>query len=238
MIGMAVALSACEAGSSMTRSTTPLSVRISTTEAKIIPGFLRLPQFSIQVSDIGDSEKRLIALQQGQIDVTAAVADITYQAFNGQLPNHSRPLDNIRGIALLHTAAVHLLIGPKINSRRGFRGMRVVLGNPVGGNAALGERLLDSMGISKSAIEGEYLSRDLAVEKLLTGDVDAIFITGGPPQEPVVRALRGGAHLLDIEGSEIDRLRLYYPLLRRMGFREGLTRGSWFPCTQLGLICF
>ncbi len=241
MIGMAVALSACEAGSSMTRGTTRLSVRISTTEAKIISGFVRLPQFSIQVSDIGDSEKRLIALQQGQIDVTAAVADITYQAFNGQLPNHSRPLDNIRGIALLHTAAVHLLIGPKINSRRGFRGMRVVLGNPVGGNAALGERLLDSMGISKSAIEGEYLSRDLAVEKLLAGNVDAIFITGGPPQEPVVRALRGGARLLDIEGPEIDRLRLYYPLLRRMVIPRGTYPGQLVPVHTVGvdllLIC-
>jgi hypothetical protein len=208
---------------------------MSTTEANILAGFRALPQFSVQSTDIGDSQKRLLALQRGQIDLTAAVADIAYLAFNGQLPDHSRPLDNIRGVALLHTAAVHLLTGPKTNPGRGLRGMRIVLGNPVGGNAALGERLMDSMGIAKSEIQGEYVPRDLAVEKLLRGDVDAIIVTGWPPQEPVVRALRGGSHLLDIDGPEIDRLRLYYPLLRRMLIPPGTYAGQLAAVHTVGV---
>jgi hypothetical protein len=55
-------------------------------EANILSAFLGFPQFSAQAADIGDSEKRLIALQQASLDLAVAVADVTYLAFNGQLP--------------------------------------------------------------------------------------------------------------------------------------------------------
>src|SRR5437867_12953236 len=111
--------------------------------------------------EIGDSEKRLIALQQGSIDIAVATADVTYLAFNGLLQDRSQRMDKLRGIALLHSAAVHFVAGPAVNLGRGFRGMRVVLGNPIGINETLGERLINSMGIAKSEIQGEFLPRDL-----------------------------------------------------------------------------
>jgi hypothetical protein len=67
--------------------------------------------------------------------------------------------------------------------------MRVVLGNPIGGNAALGERLIKSMGIAKSEIRGEFPLRDPAVEEDLKRHVDALIVTGRLPQEPVVGTL-------------------------------------------------
>src|SRR5215471_1553272 len=60
-------------------------VRMSTVETTVLSTFVNLPQFSIQLIDIGDSEKRLIALQQGSIDLTVAAADVTYLALNGLL---------------------------------------------------------------------------------------------------------------------------------------------------------
>jgi TRAP transporter TAXI family solute receptor len=113
--------------------------------------------------------------------------------------------------------------------------MRVVLGNPIGANAVLGERLMKSMGIAPSEIRGELLLRDPAVEKLLNRDVDALIVIGRPPQEPVVRALRGGAHLLDIDGPEIDRLRVYYPLLRRLLIPLGMYPSQRFPVHTVGV---
>jgi TRAP transporter TAXI family solute receptor len=223
-LSTAIMITSCDARSAVNRVTSRPVLRMAAGETTILNAFLSLPQFSVQVTDIGDTEKRLIALQQGSIDLTPAVADVAYLGYNGQLPDRSQPLDKVRGIALLHPAPVHLLVGRKVNPRRGFRGMRVVLGNPIGGNAALGERLMDSMGIAESEIRGDYLPRDLAVEKLLRGEVDAVIVTGSPPQEPVIRALHGGARLLDIDGPEIDRLRLYYPLLRRM-----LITGGTYP---------
>src|SRR3989475_6264569 len=216
-------------------------MRMSSAEATVLSTFLNLPQFSVQLNDIGDSEKRLMALQQGSIDVAVATADVTYLGFNGLLPGRSQPMDKVRGIALLHSAAVHFLAGPGANPGRGFRGMRVVLGNPIGANAALGERLINSMGIARSEIRGEFVPRDLAVERLLKGEVDAAIVIGRPPQEPVVRALHGGSRLLDIDGPEIDRLRSYYPLLGRMLIPRGTYPGQDVPVHTLGgdllLVC-
>lgn len=201
-------------------------VRVSTTEEFLLEAFHNLPQFSLQLTDIGASEKRLMAVQNGSIDITLATADDTYLAFNGLLPSRAQPMDKIRGIALLRSAAVHLLAGPAAKPGRGLRGLRVVLGNPVGANTALGERLIDSMGIDKSEIRGEFLTRNVAVERLLQGQVDAAFLIGQPPQDLVIQALRGGARLLDIDGAEIERLRSYYPLLKKMLIPPGTYPGQ------------
>ncbi len=236
VLSAAITIAGCDASPATNRGTPRPIVRMSAAETSVLSTFLNLPQFSVQLTDIGDSEKRLIALQEGSIDLTVAAADVTYLAFNGMLPGRSQPMDKLRGIALLHSAAaVHLLAGPAANPGRGFRGMRVVLGNPVGANAALGERLMNSMGIARSEIRGEFLLRDLAVEKLLKGEVDAAILIGRPPQEPVVRALEGGARLLDVDGPEIDRLRLYYPLLRRMLIPRGTYPGQDAPVHTIGV---
>ena len=233
-VSVAIAFAACDSGAAVNHRIRRPILRMSG-NANIVSALHSLPQFSVQTADIGDSEKRLIALQQGSLDLAVAVADVTYMAFNGQLPDRSRPLDKVRGIALLHSTAVHLLVGPTTNPSRGFRGMRVVLGNPVGENTALGERLMNSMGIAKSEIQGEFLPRDTAVKKLLKKEVDALIVTGRLPQEPVVRALRGGARLLDIDGPEIDRLRVYYPLLRRMLIPRGTYPAQAVPVHTIGV---
>jgi uncharacterized protein len=230
----AIASVACDARSAVNHGTGRPILRVAA-DTNMLSVFASLPQFIIEPADIGESEKRLMALQEGSIDVAVAVADVTYLAFNGY-SDQTGALDKIRGIALLHPAAIHLLIGPETDPGRGFRGMRVVLGNPRGGNAALGERLITSMGIAKTEIQGEFVLRDLAVDKLLRGDVDAVIVTGPLPQEPVVRALRGGARLLDIDGPEIDRLRAsHYPLLRRMLIPRETYPGQNVPVHTVGV---
>ena len=235
MLSTAMTIAACNARPPMDLSTPRPIVRMSTTEEFVLSAFRNFPQFSVQLTDIGDSEKRLAAVQQGSVDVAVATADETYLAFNGLLPGRPQRMDKIRGIALLHSAAVHLLAGPAANPRRGLRGMRVVLGNPVGANTALGERLIDSMGIDRSEVRGEFLPRNVAVERLLKGEVDAAILIGRPPQEPVVQALHGGARLLDIDGPEIDRLRLYYPLLGRTLIPQGTYPGQHGPVHTIGV---
>ena len=235
MLSTAMTIAACNAGPPVDPGTPRPIVRVSTTEEFVLSAFRNFPQFSVQLTDIGDSEKRLAAVQQGSVDVAVATADETYLAFNGLLPGRSQRMDKIRGIALLHSAAVHLLAGPAASPRRGLRGMRVVLGNPVGANTALGERLIDSMGIDRSEVRGEFLPRNVAVERLLKGEVDAAILIGRPPQEPVVQALHGGARLLDIDGPEIDRLRLYYPLLGRTLIPQGTYPGQHGPVHTIGV---
>lgn len=219
-----IALTGCRAAGE-TVTPRPI-VRMALRQTDLLTAFLSLPQFSIQTVSIGDSQRRLEALQDGSIDVTSAVADVTYSAFYHGPPNRTAPMQGIRGIALMNRAVVHLLIGPRVDPRLGFRGGRVVLGDPAGGNSALGERLLKSMGVSSSEINGEFAPYEAAVDRLLSGEVDALIATVLPPQEPIARALRGGARLQEIRGPEVDHLRGDYPLLRRTLLPRGTYPGQ------------
>ena len=210
-------------------------LRVAMRSGETLSALLSLPQFSIHTVPIGDAQTRLEALQDGSIDVTNAAADVTYSAFYGRLPGRSARLQNIRGIALMNRSVVHLLTGPNVDARAGFRGMRIVLGDPVGGNSALGARLINSTGVATSAIRGEFVPYDVAVDRLVNGDVDAVIATVLPPQESIIRALRGGARLMEIKGPEVDRLRVYYPLLRRTLLPRGTYPGQDAPLHTVGV---
>jgi len=235
-LGIVAGLAGCDARSAPNQPASRPVVRLSTSAESVV-GFAlaALPQFSVQAVNIGDSEKRLAALQQGTIDVALTVADVTYLAFTGRLPHLSQPLDKIRGIALLSPGAVHLMIGPGIDPSRGFAGRRVVFGDPGGGNAALGERLIRSMGIPRSETQGVFLPRGPAVKELLRGNVGAVVVTGWPPDKSVSQALTGGAHLLDVDGPTIDHLRAYYPLLRRIVIPRDTYPGQNVPLHTVGV---
>ena len=228
-------VSACGARAAVDAATARPVLRISMRPTDTLSAFLDLPQFSVQAVPIGDAQKRLEALEKGSVDVASAVADVTYAAFYGRLPGRSAPLQKIRGIALMNRAVVHLLIGPKVDPRNGLQGMRIVLGDPVGGNSALGERLVNSMGVSTSAIRGEFAPYDVAADKLLKGSVDALIATVQPPHESIARAVRGGARLLEIRGPEVDRLRVHYPLLRRTLLPRATYPGQDVPLHTVGV---
>jgi TRAP transporter TAXI family solute receptor len=234
-LSVVVALGACGTQASVNPGTPRQHLRISMRTTELLSAFRSHPGFSTEAIAIGDSEKRLQALQDGTIDVANAVADVTYLAFNGRLPGHPSPLQKIRGIALINRAVIHVLIGPNVDPSRGLRGLRIVLGDPTSGNASLGERLVNSAGVPTSQIRGEFASYDVGVEKLLKGEVDAVIATMSPPQEPVGRALRGGARLLPVDGPEVDRLRVHYPLLRRTLLPAGTYPGQDTPLHTVGV---
>lgn len=234
-LGVLLVLTGCRAPAASATATPRPTLRVSLRPTDILSAFLDLPQFSTQAVTIGDSQKRLEALQEGSIDVTNAAADVTYRAFYGDPSGHAARLQTIRGIALMYRSVVHVLIGPQVSPRQSLRGLRVVLGDPASGNYALGERLVNSMGVSTSAIRGEFAPYDVAVDKLLAGQVDVMIATVLPPQEPIARALRGGARLLDLKGPEVDRLREHYPLLRRTLLPRGTYPAQDAPLHTVGV---
>jgi uncharacterized protein len=234
-LAVSVVLTGCRARVDAEAATPRPVLRISMRPTDTLTAFLDLPQFSMQAVPIGDAQKRLEALEKGSIDVASAVADVTYAAFYGRVPGRSTPLEKIRGIALMNRAVVHLLVGPTVNPRNGFHGMRIVLGDPAGGNSALGERLINSMGVATSTIRGEFAPYDVAADQLLKGDVDALVATVQPPHISIARALGGGARLLEIKGPEVDRLRVHYPLLRRTVLPRGTYPGQDVPLHTVGV---
>ena len=82
-----------------------------------------------------------------------AQAGIAYMAYNGRLRESGGALRDIRGIAILNSSAVHLLVGPgsSVRSMDELRGRRVGIG-PDGSGAAV---------ISQAVLQGYFSPGDV-----------------------------------------------------------------------------
>ena len=76
-----------------------------------------MPDVRIQQIDTRGSLDNIQGLEDGIIDIGLSQAGIAYMAYNGRLRQSARPMRGIRGIAILNSSAVHLLVGPRSRIR-------------------------------------------------------------------------------------------------------------------------
>ena len=173
-----------------------------------------LPDLRFEHVDVPGSIRNLEALERGTVDLGLAQAGIAYMAYNGRLPDADRPLRNIRGVAVVNSSTVHLLVGPRSRARsiENLKGSRVAVGPPGTGNAVMSEMLLRSY--AARAPHTLPVPPEMIGDTLLDGEVDAAFTISGIPHDEVGRALRNGARLLHVSGPAMEKLRSAYPFLR------------------------
>ena len=172
------------------------------------------PTLRLVAEETNGSVPNLQALQTGTADLGLAQAGVAYMAYNGQLPDTSQRFRELRGIAVLHTAYVHLLVAPgaQIASIAELKGKRVGLG-PVGTNGAVTSVIVRGF-YSSDEVQLRNLPVDETAETLSKKELDAVFITSGVQSEEISQAIAAGARLLDIQGPAADRLRADYPFLK------------------------
>jgi TRAP transporter TAXI family solute receptor len=173
-----------------------------------------LPDLRVELVDTPGSVRNLEALENGKVDLGLAQAGIAYMAYNGRLPDSERPLRNIRGVAVLNSSIVHLLVGPRSRARSidDVAGLRVATGPDGTGRAVTSELLLTPYNARAPRTVG--VPAGLVADALLAGDVDAAFTISGLPHDEVGRAIRDGARLIHVNGPKMNRLRSAYPFLR------------------------
>jgi TRAP transporter TAXI family solute receptor len=172
------------------------------------------PELRIELVDTPGSVRNLEALETGAVDLGLAQSGIAYMAYNGRLPEADRPLRNIRGMAVLNSSTVHLLVRPglRASSIDELNGLRVGVGILGTGNAVTSELLLSPYASRAPRTVGVVVGQ--TADALLTGRIDAAFTISGIPHDEVGRATRGGARLVPVNGPTIDRLRSAYPFFR------------------------
>jgi uncharacterized protein len=181
----------------------------------LVQGYRQLlPELRIEPVDTPGSVRNLEALEIGTLDLGLSQAGIAYMAYNGRLPDSSRPLRNIRGIAVLNSSTVHLLVGNRSSAQsiNDLHGLRVGVAPAGTGNAVTSELLLSPYA-ARSPVTLEVPLGQTA-DALLKGSLDAAFTISGIPHDEVGRATRDGARLVHVNGPAIDRLRSTYPFLR------------------------
>jgi len=175
-----------------------------------------LPDMAFEVVPSGGAVENLGLLQRGAADLGFAFADVTYLAFVGRLDEDPQPFDRLRGVAILQLTTIHVLIRPGsgITSIEQLRGRRVALGPSGSGTAISAKVLLEAFGVPIGEVRGQHLPFLDSANGVVRGDLDAAFISAGYPAESVLTATRRGAHLLEVSGPVVERLRTNYPFLR------------------------
>ncbi len=180
-----------------------------------------MPDVDVDRRESPGSVQNVEALQRGDADLGFAFAHVAYVAFVGRL--ESRPLDKLRGIAVLQPNPLHLVVraGSDIRSIADLRGRHVSVGPAGSGTALTASLVLQAFGIAPASLQLEMLPFNESSERLIAGTLDAIIVDAGYPTEAISRATAAGARLLPIEGPPVERLRHDFPLLRLAAIPAG-----------------
>lgn len=175
-----------------------------------------MPDADFQIVPSGGALENLEFLQQGTADLGLTFADIAYLAYSGRLDEQAAAFERLRGVAVLQLTAVHVLVrkGSDIGSIAELAGRRVALGPRGSGTAVTAQVMLAAYQVPLSDLQADYLPFLEAANRLVRGELDAVFVSAGFPVESVISATDAGATLLDISGPDVERLRNDYPFLR------------------------
>ncbi len=181
----------------------------------LVQGYKRLlPDLRFEFVDKPGSVRNLQALEDGTVDLGLAQAGIAYMAYHGRLPEADRALRNIRGVAVLNSSTVHLLVGPRSRARsiNDLKGLRIGIGPAGTGSAVTSELLLSPY--AADALRTLGVAAGQTADTVLAGELDAAFTISGIPHDEVGRATREGARLVHVNGQAMDQLRSAYPFFR------------------------
>lgn len=176
-----------------------------------------IPTIDFQLVDVVGSVNAIDAIQRREADIGIAFADVAYEA-QARLAEHPDPaISALRGMAALQVAPVHLVARPgtHVASVGDLRGHRVGTGEQSSGQERLADLIFHAYA-SEADLERVSVVPAAAASSLEEGIVDAAFLTGYYPLEPVRIALQRGAHLIPIDDPRAERLTQDYPFLRRV----------------------
>jgi TRAP transporter TAXI family solute receptor len=196
-----------------------------------------LPMLDVRVQDTAGSVANVEALERGDADVGLSYADVAYTAYVGGFDGRLESFSELRGIAVLELAPVHLVVraGSAIADASDLRGRRVAVGPTGSGSALTAELVLRALGIDASAVEVEPLKYNEAAARLAAGTIDALFVNGSDPVDSVRASTQAGARILPLGGPAIERLRHDYPFFRPTAIHGGTYPGHPEPIRTIGV---
>jgi TRAP transporter TAXI family solute receptor len=203
----------------------------------LIKGYAQLlPDVRIQQIDTSGSLDNIQGLEDGAIDIGLSQAGIAYMAYNGRLRQAVPAMRRIRGIAILNSSAVQLLVGPRsrIRSIDELAGRRVGVGPDGTGAAVISHALLHEY-FSPGDVREVATTVPLTISLLLRDQIDAAFTVSSVPNEDVKQMTDAGARLIPIGGPRVDRLRTMYPFFRSEIIPVGAYRGVDQPVRTLSV---
>ncbi|WP_290809376.1 TAXI family TRAP transporter solute-binding subunit [Ferrovibrio sp.] len=176
-----------------------------------VPGLVAVAQTS------NGSVANAVGLQNGEIEMALVQADVADWAFNAQeIFAGKGKHDRLRFVAHLYSEAMHVVVRreARISVVSDLRGRTVAMDEPGSGTLVHVRNLLGAYRLSETDLRPVYIKPDLALPRLLIGQLDAFFIVAGWPTKAVSDTLASGqASLVGIDADAANRLVRQNPFL-------------------------
>lgn len=176
-----------------------------------VPGVVAVAQTS------NGSVANVAGLQNGEIEMALVQADVADWAYGAKevFAGKGRH-DRLRFVAHLYSEAMHVVVrrDAGIAGIADLRGRRLAMDEPGSGTLVHVRNMLAAYRLSDSDLRPLYVKPDLALPRLLTGQLDAFSIMVGWPNRAVSEALASGqAGLVGVGAEAAERLVRQNPFL-------------------------
>jgi TRAP transporter TAXI family solute receptor len=179
----------------------------------------------VEVQTISSSGEYPRLIETGQIDLAMIQTDLAYAAYTQGLGDSPSPMRKLRGVAVLYTTPLHLLVtdASHIRSVMDLRGKRVYAGATASSTTEFTTRMsLQALGLSLSEMQLVRLPDTELVSGLRAGLLDAVFYRGNDPY-PLIQEMMQvpGVSLLAITPNQIETIRAYHPFFHATSVPAG-----------------
>jgi hypothetical protein len=169
-----------------------------------------VPNLILVVEASKGSVANVEAIAAGQVETGFAQSDVTHGAFSGTGVFAGRPpLTGLRALASLYLESVHLVVAKDSGIARipDLRGKRVSLDVEGSGTLVDALLILEGFGLDPADLQVVQATPTRALDLMVAGELDAMFMVAGYPAAIVTEAAQGiGARLVPIVGEPVAAL--------------------------------
>lgn len=200
-----------------------------------VPGLLML------VRDSLGAQQNVVAVQNGDSDLAIVQSDVAHYAFSGTGPfTGSAPKYHLRAIGYMYPKVLHILVREEssIHHVSDLRHKSVSLGSIWSGSYLNAHHILRAYGLDHSDISAKYIDTELAIDRLIDQDLDAIFVTTGMPARGIdFLASEVPIRLLPIQEDPLKTVLAQHPYFSSVSIPAGWYSGTQHtPTVQVGAL--
>lgn len=166
-----------------------------------------VPDMEARVEVTGGTMDNPLLLQQGELQLGLANADIAYFAHNGMAP-FTEPFDNLRAMFVgLAPGVVQYAVLEEsgVTSVKDLAGKRAAVGPQGNSSGLLFAKVLEFYGMDPGNVTRSYVSFSDGVAELLDGHVDMAVVQAGLPAPGLQEAFATSRNVRIISFPEQDR---------------------------------
>ncbi len=198
-----------------------------------VPGLIAVAQST--AGSVGNVE----AIGKGGLDGAITQADVAFWAYYGAgIYTPGGAIRELRAVANLYRDSIHLVARADANvgTVADLKGKRVAMGEPGSGTLVDAQLIIRAFGLKEADMRPSYLKTDLAIDQMVEGKLDALFLVGLAPSPEIAElAERLPIKLVPITGAELEELRKTTPFFVETAIPGGLYNGADQPTPTLGI---